>query len=189
MPIRVRSPHGLLLALILVVGVLACSETPQGSTVVVVVRHADKDTIPKDDPPLTADGIVRSQALASALEHAGVQVVITTQLVRSQQTGRPFEGKSGLTMVTIPRGKNIAQHAALIAAEVRRHLGKTVLVIGHGETVGPIIVALGGPRIAEVCAGEYSNLYTLVLDSGSSRARVIQSAYGAPSAPHTAPCS
>ena len=180
---RWRLPVALMLAL----GAVGCAGAPQGSTVVIVVRHADKDTIPKDDPPLTANGVVRAQALAKALEHARVQVVITTQLIRSQQTGRPFADKAGLTMITVRRGTDIAQHAAAVAAEVRQHLGKTVLVIGHGETVGPIIAALGGPRIAEVCAGEYSNLYTLTLD-GNRAPRFIQSTYGAASAPHTSPC-
>jgi broad specificity phosphatase PhoE len=159
-----------------------------GSTVVIVVRHADKDTIPKDDPPLTAAGVARALALLTALKDAAVQAVITTQLLRSQQTGRPLADAMGLTIITVPRGNDIERHAAEVAAEVRRHRGKTVLVVGHGETVGPIIVALGGPRIAEVCANEYSNLYTLVLDDGDRVARFVQSTYGPPSGQHTSPC-
>jgi broad specificity phosphatase PhoE len=158
------------------------------STVVLVVRHADKDTIPKDDPPLTVAGVVRAKALATALAHSGVQAVITTQLIRSQQTGRPLADALGVPMITVPRGTDIGPHASAVAAEVRRQRGKTVLVVGHGETVGPIIAALGGPQIAEVCASEYSNLYTLVLDADDKVASFIQSTYGAPSPPHTSPC-
>jgi len=176
------------LALMTAIGAAACSAGPGTSTVVIVVRHADKDTIPKDDPPLTPNGVARAQALASTLEYAGVEVVITTQLIRSQQTGHPFADRAGVAMITVPRGTDIAKHASLVAAEVRRHPGKTILVIGHGETVGPIIAALGGPHMAEVCLGEYSNFYTLVLDGGDRPPRFIQSAYGAPSAPHTSPC-
>src|SRR5215471_8124145 len=160
------APH-FWLALLLVGGVSPRVAAQPGPTVVIVVRHADKDTTPADDPPLTAAGVVRAQALSAALKHAAVQAVITTQLLRSQQTGRPLADVMGLTMITVPRGNDIARHAAEVAAEVRRHRGGTVVVVGHGETVGPIIVALGGPRIAEVCADEYSNLYTLVLDDGN----------------------
>lgn len=159
------------------------------STVVIVVRHADKDTIPKDDPPLTPAGVIRAKALADALADAGVQAVITTQLLRSRETARPLATAQRLTMTTVFRGTNIAQHAQAVAAAVRRLHGKTVLVVGHGETVGPIIEALGGPAIPEICADEYSNLYTLVLDESDRAVRLIHSSYGAPSAAHLSPCA
>jgi broad specificity phosphatase PhoE len=144
--------------------------------------------MPKDDPPLTVAGAVRAQALAATLAHANVRAIITTQLIRSRQTARPLADALGLAPITVTRGVDIQQHAESIAAEVRRHRGQTVLVVGHGETVGPIIAALGGPPIAEVCLGEYSNLYTLVLDEKDRATRFIQSSYGASSAPHTSPC-
>jgi broad specificity phosphatase PhoE len=180
--------HRLSLGLLLTVAFVGRVPAQHASTVVIIVRHADKDTIPKADPPLTAAGAVRALALAAALKYANVQAVITTQLIRTKQTGRPLADAMGLTVISVPRGNDIERHAAEVAAEVRRQHGKTVLVVGHGETVGPIIVALGGPRIAEVCADEYSNLYTLVLDDGDHVARFIQSTYGASSGPNTSPC-
>ena len=158
------------------------------STIVIVVRHADKDTIPKDDPPLTAAGLIRAKALAVALANARVQEVITTQLIRSRETARPLAETRGLTPIVVPRGPDIALHVRAAVAEVRRQHGKTVLVVGHGETVGPIISALGGPAIPEVCADEYSNLYMLVLDDRDRTVRFIHSSYGPPSAEHVSPC-
>jgi broad specificity phosphatase PhoE len=180
-------PQRVLLALLVSLCPVAFAGA-QRSTVVIVVRHADKDTIPKDDPPLTAAGMVRAKALATALAHADVQAVITTQLVRSQQTGHTVADGNQIAMITVPRGSDIGQHASDVAAEVFRHRGQTLLVVAHGETAGPIIAALGGPRIAEICADEYSNLYTLVLDENDKMARFIQSTYGAPSPPHRSPC-
>jgi broad specificity phosphatase PhoE len=161
----------------------------QAPTVVIVVRHADKDTIPKADPPLTAAGVVRAKALAAALADAGVQAIITTELLRSRETARPLAEAQRLTTTTVPHGSDIAQHAQAVAAAVRKLRGKTVLVVGHGETVGPIIQALGGPAIPEVCGYEYSNLYTLVLDENDKAARLIHSSYGAPSPAHASPCT
>lgn len=160
----------------------------KASTVVIVVRHADKDTIPKADPPLTAAGVVRAKALAAALADAGVQGIITTELLRSRETARPLAEARGLTPITVPHGADITQHAQAVAAAVRKQRGKTVLVVGHGETVGPIIQALGGPAIPEVCGYEYSNLYTLVLDENDKAVRLIHSSYGAPSPAHASPC-
>lgn len=161
----------------------------QASTVVIVVRHADKDTIPKADPHLTAAGTARANALAAALADAGVQAIITTELLRSRETARPLAEAQRLTTTTVPHGSDIAQHAQAVAAAVRKLRGKTVLVVGHGETVGPIIQALGGPAIPEVCAYEYSNLYTLVLDENDKAVRMIHSSYGAASPTHASPCS
>lgn len=159
-------------------------------TVVIVVRHADKDTIPKDDPPLTPAGVIRARALAAALADADVQAVIVTQLIRSRETARPLAEARHLTMTTVFRGTSVALHAQAVAAAVRQLHGRTVLVVGHGETIGPIIAALGGPPTPAVCADEYSNLYTLVLDADDKKAvRLIHSSYGAPSAAHTSPCA
>lgn len=159
------------------------------STVVIVVRHAEKDSVPANDPPLTAAGRSRAGALADALAHAGVGAVITTDLLRARETARPLAEKLGLTPTIVPRGTDLAQHVRQVVAAVRRHPGTTVLVVGHGETVGPIIAALGGPTIPELCAFEYSNMYTLVVDGGGSAVRFIQSSFGSPSPPHTASCA
>jgi broad specificity phosphatase PhoE len=179
-----RFTLGLLLALVCVREVSA----QRASTVVIVVRHADKDTV-KTDPPLTAAGVVRANALAAALADAGVQAIITTELRRSRETARPLAEALRLTTTTIPHGTDIARHAQAVAAAVRKLRGKTVLVVGHGETVGPIIQALGGPAIPEVCGYEYSNLYTLVLDENDKAVRMIHSSYGAPSPAHASPCT
>jgi broad specificity phosphatase PhoE len=189
MPSPVRLPSRFVLGIVLGLVCVRAAAAQQASTVVIVVRHADKDTIPKADPPLTAAGVARAKALAAALADAGVQAVITTELLRSRETARPLAEARGLTTTTVPHGSDIAQHAQAVAAAVRKLRGKTVLVVGHGETVGPIIQALGGPPIPEVCAYEYSNLYTLVLDENDKAVRLIHSSYGTPSPAHASPCT
>ncbi|HEY2165417.1 MAG TPA: histidine phosphatase family protein [Gemmatimonadaceae bacterium] len=189
MPSPVRLPSRFVLGIVLGLVCVRAAAAQQASTVVIVVRHADKDTIPRADPPLTAAGVARAKALAAALADAGVQAVITTELLRSRETARPLAEARGLTTTTVPHGSDIAQHAQAVAAAVRKLRGKTVLVVGHGETVGPIIQALGGPPIPEVCAYEYSNLYTLVLDENDKAVRLIHSSYGAPTPAHASPCT
>jgi broad specificity phosphatase PhoE len=179
----------LVLGLALSVLCLRDASAQQSSTVVIVVRHADKDTIPKADPHLTPAGVTRANALAVALADAGVQAIITTELLRSRETAQPLAAAQRLTPTTVPHGSDIAQHAQAVAAAVRKLRGKTVLVVGHGETVGPIIQALGGPTIPEVCGYEYSNLYTLVLDENDKAVRLIHSSYGVPSPAHASPCT
>ena len=148
-------------------------------TVVVIVRHAEKGTTPANDPPLTDGGVARAKALAAVLADADVQAVITTQLVRTRETGRPTAEAHGITMETVPAGGPVDAHAKAVADAARKHAGRTVLVVGHSNTVTHIIEALGGPKMAELCDSQYSSLFTVVLDGG--KARLVNGTFGSPS--------
>lgn len=148
-------------------------------TVAIIVRHAEKGITPANDPPLNEAGSARARALATALVNANVQAVITTKLVRTRDTGKPTAESRGLTMETVPVSGAVADHAKAVADAVRKHAGRTVLVVGHSNTVTQIIAALGGPKMPDLCDSQYSNIYTVVLDGAS--ARVVQSTFGAPS--------
>lgn len=148
-------------------------------TVVIIARHAEKGTTPANDPPLTDAGVARAKALAVAVADAKIQAVITTQLVRTRETGRPAAEARGLAMETVAVSGAAAVHAQAVADAVRKHAGQTVLVVGHSNTVNLIVGALGGPKIPDLCDSQYSNLYTLVLDGAV--ARLVVGTYGAPS--------
>jgi broad specificity phosphatase PhoE len=149
----------LTLAAALAFAALSTAGAQQSPTVVIIVRHAEKAAAPANDPPLTDAGAARARALVTALADANVQAVITT-------------------METVPTGA-AAAHAQAVADAVRKHAGKTVLVVGHSNTVTPIIAALGGPKLADLCDSQYSNLYTVVLDGAA--ARLVVGTYGEPS--------
>ena len=153
--------------------------TPVPPTLVIVVRHAEKALLPANDPPLSDAGVARAKALAAALEGADVQAVISTPLVRTMETARPIAELHGLAIDTIRQGASVTDHAAAVSKAVRRHAGKTVLVVGHSDTVAPIIAALGGPKIADLCSTQYSDLFILVLDGSGTR--FARGTYGAPS--------
>jgi len=176
----------LFLALLLTAG-LALQSLAQGApTVVIIVRHAEKGATPATDPPLTEAGVARAKALAAVLADANVQAVISTQLARTRETARPTAETRGLTIETVTAGGPVADNAKAVADAVRKHRGKTVLVVGHSNTVAPIIAALGGPKLTDLCDSEYSTLFTLVLDGPT--ARLVRSSFGAPSPEVPAGC-
>ena len=146
-------------------------------TVIIVVRHAEKGTTPANDPPLTDAGTARARSLAAALAGANVQAVITTQLLRTKDTARPTAEARGLTTEIVPT--TTPDHPKAVADAARKHVGQTVLVVGHSNTVAQIVASLGGPKAADLCDSEYSNIYTVILDGTS--VRVVQSTFGAPS--------
>lgn len=151
----------------------------QSPTVVIVVRHAEKGATPANDPPLTEAGTARAKALAATLAGAGVQAVITTQLLRTKDTARPTAEARGAPMEVVTAGGPVAAHAKAVAEAARKHAGKTVLVVGHSNTVTQIVEALGGPPAKDLCDSDYSFIWTVVLDGSS--ARVVKSTFGAPS--------
>jgi broad specificity phosphatase PhoE len=156
-------------------------------TVVILVRHGEKAVLPSTDPPLSEAGIVRAKALVEVLAHANVQAVITTELTRTRETGRPVAEALGLSPEVVHTGPAEA-HAKAVAQAVRAHAGQTVLVVGHSNTVPAIIGALGGPKLSDICDSQYSTFYVLVLSADGKKADLITSSYGAPSPDPVATC-
>ena len=134
------------------------------ATVALLVRHAEKAALPADDPPLTQDGRRRAEALAGIVKDAHPTAIITTQLRRTVETGQPSAAAMGITPEVVPvSSATTQQNAADVATAVRKHAGKTVLVVGHGNTVPEIIAALGGPHLPDICEPVYDKLFVLVL--------------------------
>jgi broad specificity phosphatase PhoE len=77
-------------------------------------------------------------------------------------------------------------NARAMAEAVKRHPGKTILVVGHSNTVMPYIAALGGPTRENLCDHNYDGLYTVVI-SGNS-VRLIEGRYGPPNPAPTVAC-
>jgi broad specificity phosphatase PhoE len=163
-------------ALVIASGSAVLAQAGRAMTVI-VVRHAEKAAEPANDPGLTAAGVERAAALWSALKDAGVTAVITTQFARTVETAAPTAAKLGLTPEVVPTGG--ASHAAAVAAQVKRHPGATVLVVGHSNTVPAIVAALGAREPAPICDEEYDNLYVVSL-AADGRATVVHSRFGAP---------
>ena len=147
------------------------------ATVVIVVRHAERAP-GNGDVPISEAGQARARALAEVGKVAGVQVIITTQFQRTKQTAGPLAEALGITMATVGTQSEMAKHIADVATAVKQHAGKTVLVVGHSNTVPSIVTALGGPKLADLCDTEYDNLFTLVLDAEGG-VRTVRGKYGA----------
>jgi broad specificity phosphatase PhoE len=157
----------------------------QAPTVVVIVRHAEKAAAPANDPPLTETGTERAQALATMLAEAKVGAVLHTPTTRTRETARPVAERFGITPEVLPLGP-MAQHAAAVAAAVKKHPGKTVVVVGHSNTIMAYIAALGGPTRGDLCDHQYDGIYTLVIDG--STVRLVEGRYGPANPAATTSC-
>ncbi|HYH78777.1 MAG TPA: histidine phosphatase family protein [Longimicrobium sp.] len=144
----------------------AAAAQQQKPTVVILVRHAEKDrtdpTAP--DPGLTPGGEQRALDLARAIRRRNVDAIVTTHLRRTALTARPTATSRRITPDVFQAVGDGKQTGAGMAQLIRaRHMGKTVLVVGHSNTLNATIEALGGPKLNDVCDSSSSNLFMLVL--------------------------
>lgn len=148
------------------------------ATIVVIVRHAEKAG-PSGDVALSDEGTVRASGLVAIAREAGVSGIITTQFQRTRQTAAPTALALGITGDVVAASAAVGAHAKAIADLVRdRFGGKSVLVVGHSNTVPAIVGALGGPVLQDICDAEYDGIYVMVL-SPDAAPRLVRSRYGA----------
>ncbi|SEL43472.1 Histidine phosphatase superfamily (branch 1) [Stigmatella aurantiaca] len=159
---------------------LGCA-TPRGEprplreTTVWVVRHAEKTSAEAKDPPLSEQGQVRAEDLARRLKGEGVEVFLVSPTLRTQATAEPLARASGKELLSYA-AKDYAGLRERILKEFR---GKTVLVVGHSNTVLEILEALGAPRPLPALADEdYDYLFRVSLpEAGAATVKTVQ--YGA----------
>lgn len=138
-------------------------------SLVIVVRHAEKAEAPREDPPLSEAGQLRARQLADALQHAGVQHIVTTRWRRTRDTAAPLAERLGLTPLVVE-----PKHAAAQLAQLQG----TVLVVGHSNTVTPLLAELGAPALPLLCEHSFSPLF--VLQRGAGAPALLRLRYGAP---------
>lgn len=150
----------------------------QSSTVVIVVRHAEKAANDPRDPTLSEAGQARAAALARALEHASLDAVYSTQYRRTRLTAEPAAKAAGLEVKVRPiDGNNAATYAADLARDLRAlPAGSTALVVGHSNTVPELVQAISGQAAAPMPETEFDR-YTVITLDADGKARVSTSRY------------
>lgn len=157
---------------------LPMSTFAQSSTVVIVVRHAEKATDDPRDPTLSETGQARARALAKALEHASLDAAYSTQYRRTRLTAEPAAKAAGLDVQVRPiDGRNAATYADDLARDLRAlPAGSTALVVGHSNTVPDLVQAISGQAAAPMPETEYDR-YTVITLDADGQARVSTSRY------------
>lgn len=184
---RWRSVARLVLGGVSLASLLALSDAEAQAATVVVVRHAEKADTTRDSD-LSATGTARAEALRTALAAFPLEAIYVSEYRRSEQTAAPTAELFRLAPVTIPiHGDKTAQAAATAEAIRRMHPGSAALVVGHSNTVGMVLAALGGPAVPELCDQEYATIFVLELPDGLPP-RLLRASYGTPDPPEAAAC-
>jgi phosphohistidine phosphatase SixA len=163
------------LLLLSVVGMASIAAAPP-TTTIYLMRHGEKDLSPSlTDPGLTPAGEARAQELAKNLARHHPAALFTTDTRRTRATLAPLAQATGLT----PEVYDAKNQAALAARLSRDFGGKTVVVVGHSNTLLPLLATLGvAPLPGEIRDEEYNYLFKVKLRQGQP-ARLVMSRYGA----------
>lgn len=155
-------------------------------SLVIVVRHAERAPGGGGDPGLSPEGQRRAQALAERLAASGLNGIVTTQYLRTQETAQPAAQRFGLQplVITARRGEGAA-HVPEVLAAIRRMTG-VVLVVGHSNTVADIVAGLSASRPPPLC--ETSHAHVFVVVPQPTAATLLQFNYGAADPPALAGC-
>ena len=137
---------------------------------VFVVRHAEKEAEPKQDPPLMKEGVARSQELARVLGGANIKAIYTSQFARTKLTADPLVAKTGATVTSLtlkPNPENLRLISEASTTElinkIMQRPGENALVIGHSNWVPDVIRMLGGDIVPTVDEQKFDDLFVVTV--------------------------
>lgn len=137
-----------------------CMIATAQKTTVWIVRHAEKDTayVNRQDPDLTATGQQRALDLATYLQKENIIKVFSTDTKRTKQTANHFKAP-----LEIYNPKNLTGLLEVFNQQVK---GKSVLIVGHSNTVLETIEALGGKRpLMLLTDDDYDYIFKIELEA------------------------
>jgi broad specificity phosphatase PhoE len=147
------------------------------STTVIVIRHAEKETVNAADPALSAPGEARAALLARMFgdtKGAGrLDAIYVSDTLRSRSTAAPLAARLAIApMVTAaddPKG--------LARRVLRENSGKRVMVVGHINTVPQIVAALAGRTdIPSIDEQDFATMYVVSVPR-IGRANLVRLSY------------
>lgn len=130
------------------------ADWPAQITTVYLVRHAEKAD-GSADPPLSTDGQVRAQTLAHVLSDAGIDAILVSNFVRTQQTAAPLAAALGVSPVQYQDSQGVAETI------FKENVGGRILVVGHSNTVDDIASALGARNLSDLNEGHFDRLFVI----------------------------
>jgi len=132
------------------------------------IRHAEKIEFSGMDPQLTEEGKERSERWAEFFNKRGIDAIYSTKTKRTLSTAAPI---SELTNIDI-----IVYDAKTVDIKllVKVNKGKTILIVGHSNTIPKMVnKLLGEEKYALIEDDNYGNLYIVTIENGKANAGLM----------------
>jgi phosphohistidine phosphatase SixA len=137
---------------------------PQAAEVTVyVVRHAEKQSagdtpMEKEDPPLSPAGQMRAMGLVNDLPVRELDAIYVTRTRRSHDTASAVIAVSGVEPIFYP-----PRDVEGLVKRLRKRHGERVLVVGHSNTIPPLLQGLGVQEPIEIADDQYGDLWVVTV--------------------------
>lgn len=140
-------------------------------TTVFLVRHAEYDL---STGHLTLDGQQRANELAEVLAKVDLDVIYTTDVIRTKETVQPVANTKNLQPVIY----STSDLDSFVDQVKQDHVGEVVLIVGHSPTVPVTIDKLVGESVGYSIYGNEFHKIFIVSISGSGKWWVTNLKYG-----------
>ena len=124
---------------------------------VYLIRHCEKE-LSGADPALTPEGRQRAADWAEMLQNVGLDAIITSDALRTRETGAIISDALDLQANALPAGDT----AGLVDVLEFDHEEDTVLIVAHAETIPRILKSLGVKEDVTIDQSEFANLFAVL---------------------------
>lgn len=159
-------------ALALVIALVTCAPA-LAARAVIVIRHAEKESQPADDPELSIPGEDRAIALTRFLRHNKVDAIFVTEFKRTQKTADVLAHQRNLTPVIV----KAAETKALVDKINALPKDSVVVVVGHSNTVPEILTALGVKDQVTIRENEFNRVFVVTPAGDGASSSLLEFAY------------
>lgn len=125
----------------------------------VLVRHAEPGA--GFDPPLSIPGGQRAHALIDVMRQSDVAAVFHSQFVRTRETAESVATALNVPRIEIP--VTVGQEQVQVDSTLRHvrstFAGRTVLIVGHSNTVPLAVGSLGVANAPAIGMNDFHNLF------------------------------
>jgi phosphohistidine phosphatase SixA len=125
------------------------------TTTYYVVRHAEKLNNTQD-PPLNDAGFARAKVLSDTLRNKNINMIFTSELIRTKQTAEPTARRLEITPVIVQ-----ASETGELVNRLKRLKGKNILVVRHSNELQQIVNALSPNDTIQPVNHEYNLLFVV----------------------------
>jgi 2,3-bisphosphoglycerate-dependent phosphoglycerate mutase len=149
----------LLLLLFIIICFVETLSAQSELTTFILVRHAEKGNDGTDDPDLKPEGVERAKKFATLFTQSNIEAVYSTRFKRTKNTVTPLAQAKGLEVQVYESMKPES-----VDELITKHLGKTIVIGGHSNTVPQIAnVLLGKNEFQPFADTEYGNILVITL--------------------------
>ncbi len=158
--------------LILFLLLLSFSYSQSDIGTIYFVRHAEKMKDGSKNPALNELGKKNAKRLVTFLKDAEIEAIFSTDYTRTQNTVKPLADALKLKIQSYHPYKS----ESLKKSVNENFSNKSVLIVGHSNTLSKTIMDFDGKDIGEINEADYSNFFILnrVMINGKVQTKLIR---------------